>query len=550
MKTVSLEPQMTHDDSSQSTNIVIRRLQKVFRIYGMYQFHKLKNYCIFAAVLVILGPSAWGQGIASENISVSELSERLDSQAAIIAELQAELGKLKGQSSATKATFSDTAKSTTIFGVSTTDICGEAATNKTKIPVVVEQMTTKSCGEETAPKSLTLNYIADYDKGFRIKPVNPKTHPFQLKVNGWIQFRHVAFAKDRDSWTDNTGTTRAIRNRNVFDIERARLVFSGYAQDPRLTYFLQLDGDTDGRHAVDFFDYWWAWKFDDALRIQVGKRKAPGSRQWLLGARDTRFSERPAATDFFRPDRTLGIWATGTPAEGVFYELMFGNGYRVANRIASEMNNKYAVSGTTWWEPNGEFGKALTDHACSDEPLYRFGHSFTWAAQQGLNAFGIPFRETDFVRLTDGTRLVQNGALTAGTTVSEFDVYLYAVDAAMKYQGWSINSEFYFRWLQDLQGNGPVSRNKIAQNGFFVEGGRVIVPKKLDWNARYSQISGPFGNTSEYGAAFNWYPLDTQKVKLTFDVSQIDGSPLNATPTEYLVGDSGTLFRTQFQAEF
>ena len=229
---------------------------------------------------------------------------------------------------------------------------------------------------------------------------------------------------------------------------------------------------------------------------------------------------------------------------------MLGNGFRTANRTAAEINNKFAFSGTSWWEPNGSFGKPLTDHALSSKPLYRFGHSFTWAAQQGLDANGAPLRENTFVRLTDGTLLTQNGALAPGTRVSEFDVYLYAVDAAVKYQGWSINAEVYFRWLQDLQGNGPLGRSKIAQRGFFVEGGNVIVPNKLDWNIRYSQVSGPFGDTSEYGAAVNWYPIDSPKLKLTFDVTQIDGSPLNNTATELLVGDSGTLFRTQFQVEF
>ena len=40
----------------------------------------------------------------------------------------------------------------------------------------------------------------------------------------------------------------------AFDIERARLYFKGTALDERLTYFYHLDGDTDGRHTVDFFD--------------------------------------------------------------------------------------------------------------------------------------------------------------------------------------------------------------------------------------------------------------------------------------------------------
>ena len=40
------------------------------------------------------------------------------------------------------------------------------------------------------------------------------------------------------------------------------------------------------------------------------------------------------------------------------------------------------------------------------------------------------------------------------------------------------------------------------------------------------------------------------EVKLSFDVTQFDGSPLQNRTSDILVGDDGTLFRTQFQAEF
>ena len=171
--------------------------------------------------------------------------------------------------------------------------------------------------EETASpgNEEKLDYFAAYDKGFGIFPYDKKKNPFELKINGWIQFRHHAFAREVDSWTDNAGITRPVRNRNAFDIERARLSFKGTALDPRLTYFYQLDGDTDGRHTVDFFDYWWAWKVSDRFRLQFGKRKVSASRQWLLGARRTRFIDRPMSNDFFRPDRTIGIWGQGKTGE-------------------------------------------------------------------------------------------------------------------------------------------------------------------------------------------------------------------------------------------
>ena len=39
-------------------------------------------------------------------------------------------------------------------------------------------------------------------------------------------------------------------------------------------------------------------------------------------------------------------------------------------------------------------------------------------------------------------------------------------------------------------------------------------------------------------------------MKVSFDVTVLDGSPLNNNSSDILVGDDGVLFRTQFQAEF
>jgi hypothetical protein len=63
-------------------------------------------------------------------------------------------------------------------------------------------------------------------------------------------------------------------------------------------------------------------------------------------------------------------------------------------------------------------------------------------------------------------------------------------------------------------------------------------------------VSGLFGDASEYAAGFNWYPLDTSDLKISFDVTTLDGSPLQSTSSNILVGDDGMLYRTQVQAEF
>lgn len=419
-----------------------------------------------------------------------------------------------------------------------------------RVPLVSEQRLGSDCGSGDDTKRVhTLQYFVHYDKGFRIQSFDPARHPFSLKVNGWIQFRHHAFVRDRSLWVDNVGVSRAVSNRNAFDIERARLVFSGTAVDERLTYFLQLDGDTDGSHGVDFFDYWWAWRFSDSFQLQLGKRKVPGSRQWLLGARRTRFTERPMANDFFRPDRTVGIFAVGKVGDHGHYEMMIGNGYQTANLANSATDDRLTCAATSFFDPLGTFGGQVVDFDCSAEPIVRFGHSAVYSPMTSAAA-GSPLRESSFLRLSDGTPLTQTGAIGAGTTVSQFDLWLYGIDAAVKWNGWSLNSEVFLRWIENVQADGVPPRNSLFQHGFYVEGGRFLIAKYFDFNVRYSRVSGELGDSSEYAAGCNWYPLGKPQLKVSFDVTRLDGSPMQNTASDILAGDDGTLFRTQFQAEF
>ena len=256
------------------------------------------------------------------------------------------------------------------------------------------------------------------------------------------------------------------------------------------------------------------------------------------------------ANDFFRPDRTIGIWASGRIRDAFNYEVMVGNGYRTSNIPNSATDNKFTFAATNYWDPHGDFGGQLVDYDYSCAPLVRYGHSFVFSPVSDDQLAGVPLGEADFVRLTDGTRLGQLGSLTPGVTASNFDIYFYGVDAAAKWRGWSINAEVFLRWIENIRGDGALTITDLLQRGFYVEGGRFLIPQKLDVNLRYSQVSGLFGDSSEYSGGVNWYPLETHKMKISCDVTVLDGSPLNNTTSDILVGDSGVLFRTQFQAEF
>ena len=150
--------------------------------------------------------------------------------------------------------------------------------------------------------------------------------------------------------------------------------------------------------------------------------------------------------------------------------------------------------------------------------------------------------ETGFYRLIDGS--LANATYTGG-----FDVWMYSVDAGMKYQGWSLNTEFFFQFIQDFDPDAAV--DELNTYGAFTEAGYFIIPETLELIARISRINDQGGSPSsdEYAAGANLY-LDGYDLRLTFDVSVLDGTPANNSGPIYRTGDDGVMFRTQLEASF
>ena len=405
-------------------------------------------------------------------------------------------------------------------------------------------MATADAAAFSTPPQAT--YHAGYDNGLYLR-VRNGSDSFELKNNVRSQFRVISFGRDEDQWTDQAGVVRPIENRQNFDIERLRVVLSGHAHTPELKFFLQADGDTDSRHALYILDGWFAWQFSDSLQIQAGKRKVPGTRNWLLGAFDTRMIDRAFANEFFRPSRTTGIWVVGDPNESLHYELMVGQGFNSEGLTPSEKGDDFAFAATLWWDCIGSYGPARpTDFEFHDELAVRVGASWVWSNE---GTPGRQLEEADFLRLTDGTRLTDPDALAPGATVESFDVMLVAIDAAFKYRGWSVNGEYFWRTVNDVKANLPVP-NVGLQHGFYLEGGFFAIPQRLEFNSQFAYVSGKQGATNSFATGLSYYPLETYYLKLGLDVTFIDGSPVNSTGSDILVGDSGMLVRTQFQAQY
>ena len=399
---------------------------------------------------------------------------------------------------------------------------------------------------------------AQFDKGLFLRGADLRRDPFAIYVGARLQLRHTGFLRDEEFFTDQTGATSEILNRNSFESERARLNLNGVGGHPDLTYNIVLDGDSDGASNVDALLYMMTYEADRRLKVRFGRWKVASHREWLLSSRFLQMVDRSLATEFFRVGFSDGVWLLGDVGEA-HYEVSLTNGARTATTRPLALDDNLAFAGTVYWDPLGPYGPGHADYAWHETPVVRLGASFVFDKSSDRIDEGEPLGDDNFVRLTDGTLLAATGALAPGVRLTGDRIYEGSIDLSAKHRGWSASFEFFFRTLQDFTADGPLPLSQIDDNGFRIDVGKFLLPQRLDVNGRMSQIGGLFGDAFEYSLGVNYYwgshrnaegALDDRVNKWSFDVTEVKGAPVTSTPANFVAGDDGVLFRTQLQWGF
>src|SRR5262249_53894345 len=156
--------------------------------------------------------------------------------------------------------------------------------------------------------------------------------------------------------------------------------------------------------------------------------------------------------------------------------------------------------GTAWWEPLGAFGLGPSDVENHQSLRTRLGVSVALSreANQGsivsegvITEPRLPNPEDTFLRLSDGTPVFRAGALGPGVKLTATDVQLWTIDAAFKYRGLSLDSEFFFRWLDNFSTVGKAPPfSSLFDYGALLQGGYFWIPTRLETYARSSVVSG------------------------------------------------------------
>jgi hypothetical protein len=366
--------------------------------------------------------------------------------------------------------------------------------------------------------------------------------PFLLKFNINTQLRYINTTNSDETFTDHLGVSHDVHTRNDITVNRAMFILSGYVFDPRVFYSFTVWTSAGAASIVVASNI--GWRFNKALTVIAGYTGVPGSRSLVTRFR---FLRRPIAvwpTTSFGPVYT-GAWATESRFKGLNYMAFVGNGLNTLNITANKIDTHLLVSGSAWWEPLGAYGEPgksrnmYDDYFSSRKPRIRLGTSFTHSREDRFSNLDQSSPENTSLYNSDGVLTFSTGAFAPGVTVDQATYRMWSVDGGLKWGGLAVNAQWYMRWLNDFEADGPLPFADTRDRGAEVTAGYFLKPKKTMIYARGSWVTGHFSNSSEFGAGVKWYPLATERLWINGEVFHIDRAPYSGAFTPYTAGMTG-----------
>jgi hypothetical protein len=367
--------------------------------------------------------------------------------------------------------------------------------------------------------------------------------PFMLKLNDDTQVRYLNTLDSSNTFTDHLGVVREVHRRNDITVNRSMFNFNGFMFDPRLLYSLKVWTSAGAASIVVTGNI--SWQFNKALTLTGGYTGVPGSRSLVNTFPFFQPTDRSMADNLFRPGFTQGVWASGEPLQGLSYLAFVGNGLNTLSISANKIDTNLALAGSVWWEPLGPYsepGKSrqmYDDYFASPKTRIRIGTSFVRSREDRFSEIDQLTPDNTSMHNSDGVLTFSTGAFALGVTVQEATDKMWAIDWGLKKSGFSINGQYYFRWVNDFDADGPLPLASMFDNGFELSAGQFVVPKTLMFYARGSKVFGQFANPYEYAGGLKWYFLPTERIWLTAELMNVHRAPYGGAFTPYTAGMNG-----------
>ena len=394
-----------------------------------------------------------------------------------------------------------------------------------------------------------------YKQGTGLVLVEGKNGGLALGVNGYVRYLNQGGLKEH--YTDAFGRTFQIDKRQDVQLNRLQLQFRGWLFDPRFRYvfYAWTQNVSQGDPAQVVVGGNINYTFSDSLRVFAGIFSVPSTRttaqsfpNWLM------IDHRGLADEFFRGSYATGVQAMGKLPYRFFYNVSMTNNLSALGVSASQMAfGLDTYSGVLYWMPTtGEYGPGFGfgDYEEHQDVATLLGVHFTKSREDAQSQPKTTGIENSQIRLSDGTVIFQPDAFRTGGQITKATYQMLDLDAGVKYRGWSLDGEYYFRWVNDFDVVGFVPVTRLYESGFQVLASGMLKPRALQAYAMGSKVIGEFGNSWDIGFGLTYFPFERKQVRLNAEGIYMNRSAIGYTAVPYVVGGTGWVWTLNVGAWF
>ena len=233
--------------------------------------------------------------------------------------------------------------------VSTAALADNTAMTRDEVRGLVSEMLSDA---ETRSSLLQGGGMVGYDKGFMIGSADGN---WKLVFNGLIQFRYMANFRDEDETVPADGDDLT----NGFQFRKGRVVLSGNAVNPNLTYKIAFETNNGTENSWINNDMMFAYNMGDGWKVRGGKYKVGFLREELNSEMYTMAAERGIVNNFFSQGRSDAVGFT-YERDDWKWSFDFSDGFNTAGTdFNSAAESEFAFTARGEWKWAGSWEQLM-----------------------------------------------------------------------------------------------------------------------------------------------------------------------------------------------
>jgi hypothetical protein len=400
-------------------------------------------------------------------------------------------------------------------------------------------------------------HFGSYKPNAGFKLVNTEYGDLNLKIYAYVRYLNQHGLNDTS--TDSFGQTSRLDLRQDIQLNKVNIQFLGWILDPKLRYifYVWTNNTAQGLGAQVVVAGNLSYAFCKNFTLGIGVNSLPGVRStegsfpfWLT------LDNRLMADEFFRPSYTMGIWAKGEVVRKLNYSVMLGNNLSQLGVDAGQLDdgiNTFSAA-LTYFPTTGEYGlnSNFGDFENHRKAATRVGAHFTRSDEDRQGQPNTDAFENVQIRLSDGNVIFKPNLFGDGVQIERATYQMAGFDIGVKYRGFALEAEFYWRRIDRLTGPGvdSLAFDELNDHGYQAQGSGMIIPGLLQLYATWSKVLGEYGNPWEYRAGLNYYPWKNHVVRANMEYIYQDRCPVGGLSLPYQVGGTGSIFHANLQVNF